>query len=77
MSVSIFNSPLNFYPLVHIAEEAQNELQDAFNTLYSDLYSKIVASTLPVQVRAQTLELTLRYLLLSKKPWKKGQLKYE
>jgi hypothetical protein len=44
-----FNSPSHYYPLAHIAEEAQNELQDVFNTFDIDFYSKIVNSRLRKQ----------------------------
>jgi hypothetical protein len=44
-----FNSPTEFYPLAHIAEEAQNDLQDAFNTFDQNFYKKLVDSRLKRQ----------------------------
>jgi hypothetical protein len=44
-----FNSPTEFYPLAHIAEEAQNDLQDAFNTFDRNFYNQLVQDRLKRQ----------------------------
>jgi dUTP pyrophosphatase len=44
-----FNSPTEFYPLAHIAGEAQSDLQDAFNTFDRNFYQKLVDSRLKRQ----------------------------
>jgi hypothetical protein len=38
-----FNSPLEYYPLAHIAKEAQEDLQDAFNTFDRNFYQQLVS----------------------------------
>jgi hypothetical protein len=44
-----FNSPTEFYPLAHIAKEAQNDLQDVFNTFDRNFYQQLVDERLKRQ----------------------------
>ena len=44
-----FNSPTEFYPLAHITKEAQDELQDCFNTFDKNFYQKLVDERLKRQ----------------------------
>jgi dUTPase len=44
-----FNSPTEFYPFAHIANESQDELQDAFNTFDKNFYNQLVHDRLKRQ----------------------------
>jgi len=44
-----FNSPTEFYPLAHITKEAQDELQDCFNSFDKNFYQKLVDGRLKRQ----------------------------
>jgi len=44
-----FNSPTEFYPLAHITKEAQDELQDCFNSFDKNFYQKLVDERLKRQ----------------------------
>ena len=44
-----FNSPSEYFPIAHITNEAQNELQDVFNTFDRNFYENLVASRIKRQ----------------------------
>ena len=57
-----FNSPSEYFPLAHITKEAQNELQDVFNTFDRNFYENLVTSRIKRQAYLNRARVTTYYV---------------